>query len=208
MRRDRVYGYGVWAIGLHWLIALLILGLIGLGFVMRRTAVDPALQFSLYQWHKSVGLVVLALAVLRGLIWLVGRHPEAVASLGPVERRAALATHLTLALLCLVVPLAGWAVASATPLNIPTFFFDLVVIPPLPLGRSEAGEDFWSLVHAGAAYLLLVLAALHAAAALYHHFVRRDEVLSRMLKRTGPHGPHPAPASPAPNPLQREGSKQ
>ncbi|MFD1327560.1 cytochrome b [Mycoplana ramosa] len=201
MRRHQVNGYGFWAIGLHWLIALLILGLIGLGFVMRRTAIDPALQFSLYQWHKSIGLVVLGLAVLRGLIWFVARHPEPVASLGPIERRASLATHVVLALLCLVVPVAGWAVASTTPLNIPTFFFNLVVIPPLPLGRSEAGEDFWSLIHAGTAYLLLALAALHAAAALYHHFIRHDEVLSRMLGREGS-------ISPAAQPRPTRGRKQ
>lgn len=201
MRRHQVNGYGFWAIGLHWLIALLILGLIGLGFVMRRTAIDPALQFSLYQWHKSIGLVVLGLAVLRGLIWFVARHPEPVASLGPIERRASLATHVVLALLCLVVPVAGWAVASTTPLNIPTFFFNLVVIPPLPLGRSEAGEDFWSLIHAGTAYLLLALAALHAAAALYHHFIRHDEVLARMLGREGS-------ISPAAQPRPTRGRKQ
>ncbi|HVK91681.1 MAG TPA: cytochrome b/b6 domain-containing protein [Mycoplana sp.] len=205
MRHKQVNEYGIWAIGLHWLIALLILGLIGLGFVMRRTAIDPALQFSLYQWHKSIGLVVLGLAVLRGLIWFVARHPAPVPSLGPIERRASLATHLALALLCLVVPVAGWAIASTTPLNIPTFFFDLVVIPPLPLGRSEAGEDFWSLVHAGTAYLLLALAALHAAAALYHHFVRDDEVLLRMLgRRRAEKGPAPAACAPG----GREGAEQ
>lgn len=208
MRRHQVNEYGFWTIGLHWLIALLIFGLLGLGFIMRRTAIDPALQFSLYQWHKSVGLVVLGLAVLNGLHWLAARHPAPVPTLGPIERRASLATHLGLALLCLVVPVAGWAVASTTPLNIPTFFFELVVIPPLPLGRSEAGENFWSLVHASTAYLLLALAALHVAAALYHHFVRHDEVLLRMLGRKGPQGGNVRLASPAPQPAPREGRKQ
>lgn len=201
MRRHPVHEYGNLAIVLHWLIALMIFGLLGLGFVMRRTAIDPALQFWLYQWHKSIGLVVLGLAALNGLHWLVARHPEPVPSLAPIERQASLVTHVTLALLCLVVPVAGWAVASTTPLNIPTFFFDLVVIPPLPFGRSEAGEEFWSLVHAGAAYLLLALAALHAAAALYHHFIRRDEVLLRMLGREGSDFP-------AAQPGPREGRKQ
>lgn len=183
MRTRRKDGYGALSIGLHWLIAVLVIGLIGLGFLMRRTTIDPVLQFSLYQWHKSLGLTVLALAGLRALLWLGSRHPAPLPSLGPIERRVSRTTHLLLALMCLVVPMAGWAVASTTTLNIPTFLFDVVVIPPLPMGRSEAAEAFWSVVHAYAAYLLLGLAALHAAAALHHHFVRRDAVLLRMLGR-------------------------
>lgn len=186
MRNDHAHGYGALAICLHWLLALMILGLLALGFVMRRMAIDPALQFSLYQWHKSIGLTALGLAALRAVLWLFTRSPSPVPSLTPIERQASHATHIVLALLSLGVPLAGWAVASTTTLNIPTFFFDLVVIPSLPLARSAEAEGFWTLVHMWAAYFLLSLAALHAAAALYHHFIRRDEVLWRMLGRPAP----------------------
>src|SRR5689334_18591859 len=61
---------------LHWVIALLILGLVALGFVMVRVAIDPALQFSLYQWHKSFGLTAFGLALLRLLWRLADRMPE------------------------------------------------------------------------------------------------------------------------------------
>ncbi|MCD2180927.1 cytochrome b [Rhizobium sp. GN54] len=175
--------YGPLSICLHWLIAALIFALIGIGFAMRRTEIDPALQFSLYQWHKSLGLTVLALAALREIHWLFARHPQPVADLGPLERQASRTTHVVLALLCLFVPLSGWAVASTSTLAIPTLLFDRVLVPALPLARSAAGEAFWSLVHAGSAYLLLALAALHAAAALHHHFIRRNGVLLRMLGR-------------------------
>ena len=181
MLRSRKDRFGAVAIILHWTIAMLILGLIGLGFVMRRLPVDPALQFSLYQWHKSIGLTALALAVIRLLWWAVDRHPAPVASLGPLERKASRTMHIALAALAVAVPLAGWAVASTSTLNIPTFYFDLVVIPHLPLDKTAEAEAFWSTAHAAGAYLLLALAALHAGAAFYHHFRRRDEVLTRML---------------------------
>lgn len=197
-------GYGTLAICLHWLIALTILGLVGLGFVMRRLAIDPTLQFSLYQWHKSLGIAALGLAGLRAALWLFTRHPAPVPSLSPLERKASHATHIALALLSLAVPLAGWAVASTSTLNIPTFFFNLVVIPSLPLSRSGAAEDFWTWVHAAAAYALLGLAVLHTTAALYHHFIRRDEVLLRMLGRPPQDLPDTGPTPTGPS----EGSKR
>lgn len=108
-------------------------------------------------------------------------HPQPVAGLGPIERQASWTTHVLLALLCLLVPLSGWAVVSTSTLGMPTLLFDVLIVPALPLPRSAAGEAFWSLVHAATAYLLAALAALHAVAALYHHFIRRDAVLLRML---------------------------
>jgi cytochrome b561 len=182
MLRNNEGGFGMITIVLHWTIALLILGLILAGFIMRRTDIDPTLQFSLYQWHKSFGFTVLGLALLRTIWWLVERSPHPVLGLRPLEHVAARATHATLVLLCIVTPLAGWAVASASTLNIPSFFFDLIVIPHFPLAQSEASEAFWALIHAWLAYVVLGLVAIHAAAALYHHFIRRDEVLTRMLR--------------------------
>ncbi|SOC35460.1 cytochrome b561 [Rhizobium subbaraonis] len=194
MRKQRDDGYGIVAICLHWLIAALVLGLVALGFAMRRAGIDPALQFSLYQWHKSFGLLALSLAGLRLLLWLAAGRVAPDPDLGIIERRASTATHLLLGLLCLLVPLAGWAVASTTTLNIPTFLFNIVVIPPLPMARSVDAEGFWSWVHATTAYTLLGLAALHSAAALFHHLVRREGVLMRMLRRRAVE-PAPPPAN-------------
>lgn len=194
MRNQQDDGYGFVAICLHWLIAGLVLGLVAVGFSMRSDSIDPALQFSLYQWHKSFGLLALALAGLRLLLWLVAGRAAPDPDLGIIERRVSTATHLLLGVLCLLVPLAGWAVASTTTLNIPTFLFNLVVIPPLPMARSADAEGFWSWVHAITAYALLGLAALHAAAALFHHLVRRDGVLMRMLGRRAVE-PAPPPAN-------------
>jgi cytochrome b561 len=131
-------------------------------------------------------MLVLLLAALRLVHWLFGTRVRLPNGLGPIERRMAETTHLLLATLAALVPLAGWAVASASPLEIPTFVFNLVAIPHLPLLKSDAGEAFWSVVHATLAYSILALVALHAAAALYHQYGRHDDVLLRMMGRTRP----------------------
>lgn len=181
MLQNSKSAFGWVTIILHWLIAVLILALLALGFVMRRLPLDPSLQFSLYQWHKSFGFTVLALAALRAAWHVLDRQPQAPAGLSALERRAAGTTHAILIVLALAVPVSGWAVASTSTLNIPSFYFDWFVIPHLPMAKSEAAESFWTSAHSILAYATLGLVAFHAMAALYHHLVRRDEVLVRML---------------------------
>lgn len=181
MMRNNRTGFGWITIVLHWMIAVIILALIALGFVMRRVPIDPALQFSLYQWHKSLGFTALGLATVRMLWHMIELRPHPPEGLSAIERHAASTTHAVLVVLALAVPLAGWAVASTSTLNIPSFYFNWVVIPHLPMAKSGAAEDFWTLVHMALGYLLLGVVALHASAALYHHFARRDDVLVRML---------------------------
>lgn len=183
MLRGSVNAYGLFAILLHWLIAVLILSLLVLGYIMTRPDIDPALQFTLFQWHKSFGMLVLGLAVVRLLQWLLSPKVAPVETLKPVERIASLTVHKLLLVLGVLVPLAGWAIASVSPLGIPTFMFNLFVVPHLPLAQSEEAETLWSTVHATLAYTLLCLVVLHAAAAVYHHVWRRDDVLLRMLGR-------------------------
>jgi len=180
MSRETASPYGPVAIGLHWAIAALLLGQIALGFSMERVR-SMALQFELIQWHKSFGFLILALAVLR-LIWraVAGVAPSAP-GLSAVERWAARAVQSALLALTIVVPLAGWALASTSTLQIPSFAFDLVVVPHLPLRPSAEAEAFWRNAHGALAYATLVLALGHAGAALRHHFFLRDGVLARML---------------------------
>jgi cytochrome b561 len=181
MSRKASYHYGLIAILLHWMIAALILGVLALGYVMTRQDIDPARQFYLFQWHKSFGLLVLALALVRVVHRILSRPVLPVEGLRPLEAVASSSTHRILLLLTVAVPLAGWTVASVSPLDIPTFMFNLLVVPHLPLPKSGAAEDFWSTVHATLAYGMLALVALHAGAAIYHHVWRRDDVLTRMV---------------------------
>ncbi|EHJ99786.1 cytochrome b [Agrobacterium tumefaciens] len=178
--RNTSASFGLVAIVFHWTIALLFLAQLALGYLMSRD-IDPVLQFNLFQYHKSIGFLVLALAAPR-FIWSVfSRKPRALDGEGMASRLAARSAHAALLFLTLAVPLAGWAVASTSPLQIPSYVFDLVVVPGLPMAISDQAEAFWTKVHATLAYLAAVIVVLHVAAALWHHFVRKDPTLRRMI---------------------------
>lgn len=180
-------GYGLVAILLHWLIAVLVFAQLGLGLVMTRVS-DQRLMFELIQRHKSIGVLILVLIVLR-LVWRIANpRPRPVSSLQPWEKRASSLLHRVLYGLLLALPLSGWAMVSASVLGIPTLVFGIFLLPHLPVTVSEASEDFWRLLHHFLAYTVLTLIAGHVLAALRHHFILKNEVLRRMLRppRTKP----------------------
>ncbi|MGB8818248.1 MAG: cytochrome b [Rhizobiaceae bacterium] len=193
MLRNNDTKYGSVAIAFHWVIGLLFIGQIGLGWHMLREP-DPARQFDLFQWHKSFGFLILALALLR-LIWtLSGTRPDDAEGLAPWERLASRAAHAMLYVLMVAVPLSGWAIASASTLQIPSYVFNLFVMPMLPMAVSEAAELLWGWVHFALAYAAAAIALAHIAAALRHHFILHDSVLRRMmpaLSRQGSKGTRP-----------------
>ena len=171
------------AILMHWISALCVLGLLGMGLLMVHGDLAPMRRFQLYQSHKSVGITVLVLTLLR-LAWRLGHkpppHPEAMPAR---ERRAASAAHLTLYGLLVGLPLAGWAVVSLSSFNIPTVLFGQIPLPHLQLSGlfdQAAGEAVMKRVHAYSAWFLGSLVVLHVSAALRHHWVLRDDVLRRM----------------------------
>lgn len=178
--RNTPASFGLVAIVFHWTIALLFLAQLALGYLMSRD-IDPVLQFNLFQYHKSIGFLVLALAAPRFIWSIFSRKPRALDGEGMASRLAARSAHAALLFLTLAVPLAGWAVASTSPLQIPSYVFDLVVMPGLPMAISDQAEAFWTEVHATLAYLAAVIVVLHVAAALWHHFVRKDPTLRRMI---------------------------
>jgi cytochrome b561 len=108
------------------------------------------------------------------------------------EMRAAKATHAFLYALLIVLPITGWAVVSASPLNIPTVLYGVLPLPHLPviseLEDKRAAESALALVHDIAGWILLILLAGHIGAALRHHFLVHDDVLVRMLPRFGAQG--------------------
>lgn len=173
--------FGATAILFHWVVAALFLVQLPLGYVMQAMADQPALQFDLYQWHKSIGFLILAVSILRIAWAAIGTHPAPSARLRPWEKAAAQWVHAALYGATLMVPLTGWAIASASPLRIPSYVFDLIVVPPLPLTVSDAAEAGWSTTHAILAYAAAAVAALHILAAL-RHMALGDGVLMRMIR--------------------------
>jgi cytochrome b561 len=165
--------YSGGAILLHWLIAALLLANVAIAFTME----DARWLMPL---HKSIGITVLLLTLVRIGWRLTHAAPPLPATLAPWERIAARVTHAAFYLLLLVMPLLGWATSSSGKWGTGALFG---VIPwfDLPLGKSEALNETLGEAHELAAYLTIALIVLHVAGALKHHFVDRDGTLSRML---------------------------
>ncbi|MBI1238963.1 MAG: cytochrome b [Alphaproteobacteria bacterium] len=179
--------YGTVAMLLHWTIALLILSLIAVGLYMSGLPNSDPQKFELYQLHKSFGLTVLALSVVR-VVWRL-MHPvlPLPAGMKTWERVLAYATHIAFYVLMFAIPLFGWAMVSASPLQIPTFYFGLFQVPHLPVAPEGGDRDLagaFAELHEILALSTLAVLALHIAGALKHHFIERDDVLIRMLPFT------------------------
>ena len=163
------------AVWLHWTIAALILAQLIGGIVMHKLPGSVSFKFEAYQMHKSFGLVVLALSLAR-LGWrLTHRPPALAADHAAWERGLARATHIGFYVLMIAVPLAGWAMISASPY--PSSFFFVADIPKLPVIGSA---DTWAEVHEYLAFGIIGLLVLHVAGALKHHYKDRDGTLARM----------------------------
>lgn len=162
----------------HWAVVLLILVQGVLGLVMVEMPKRPSV-IAYYSFHKSLGLTIFALAVLR-LVWrLFDARPREVA----MPRWQALGARLGHALLyalIFAVPLSGWLFDSASSLR-PLYWFGLFKVPSLTGGKDDAIKAFAEGAHESLFWLLVLVAAGHAAAALVHHLHNRDETLVRML---------------------------
>jgi cytochrome b561 len=183
--------YNAVAMTLHWLIALSIIALIAAGVWMVDAIKQPesrATAFQTYQLHKSLGLTVLVLSVLR-LAWrLAHRAPPLPDGMSAFERFAAKSTHVLFYALMIGMPLAGWAMVSASKFGLPTIVFGLFEWPHIAwietienLESKAATEAVFKTAHKYMGYGLGALLVLHVGAALKHHFVNRDGVLARMV---------------------------
>ncbi|WP_279356618.1 cytochrome b [Methylobacterium indicum] len=161
---------------LHWLVAALVCVLVPMALAMANLP-DGALKNALYEWHKSFGLTVLALALARLLVRAARGAPPLVAGLPVWQRRAARASHLALYALIVLVPLLGWAGTSAC--CAPVMLYGTLPLTLPVSGGMPVGEAILK-VHQVAAFTLVALVALHVGAALHHHVVRRDGTLRRM----------------------------
>ncbi len=162
---------------LHWLTLILIALVVGIVFV-REGIEEKAVRTVLINLHRSLGLAVGLLAITRIGVRLANRPLPPTAEMSPIARLAAGGAHLVLYWLLIALPLLGWALSSAN--GKPVSFFGLVTLPPVVAQDEDLGDSFAE-YHEEAAWLLLGLIGGHAAAALFHHYVKRDNVLRAML---------------------------
>ena len=180
----------------HWLIMLLILGLAIVGLTMGELPRTPK-YFWVYPAHNSFGITVLALVIAR-LAWrLYAGKPAPVPGTPTWQERIANVTHWLLYALILAMPISGWLYDSASGLR-PFRWFGLAEVPKLSPPH-EALADAMHETHELLFWVLIALVIGHAGAALYHHFVRRDATLARMLPRRWRAGSVVPTAAPSPD---------
>lgn len=170
--------YGTVAVVFHWLVAALIVVAFFVGLSMVDLPFSPQ-RFRFFNWHKWLGIAVLALSAAR-LLWRAAGHPPppAPAGMPPWQLTAYRATHVLFYALFFVVPLLGWAYTSAV--GVPVVFLGWLPLPDFVPRDKALGDDILKPLHAAASYVLAGVVAVHVAAALKHHYVERDGLLVRM----------------------------
>lgn len=174
--RNSAERWGLVSVTLHWITVLLVLGLVAVGFLMQELPNTP-FKRDVYALHKSLGLTVLGLTALR-LLWRVLQPTPALPATMPRwQRWAAQVGHAGLYALLVAIPASGWTYNWASNFSTPLFGWTL-------MERAGAVDRelkaLAGAVHEWGVYALLVLLAVHAGAAFYHHYQLKDGVLARM----------------------------
>ena len=171
------HNYGLGLVAIHWFMALGILGLYPLGlYMLELDYYDPAYQ-TYPHWHKSIGILIAGLLLTR-IVWRTLNKPPAALPQPPKLELIAKLIHGLLYLLVLITVISGYLISTAD--GNPISFFSFFDIPALP-AAIENQEDIAGEVHYYVATTLVVIAGLHALAALKHHFIDKDSTLKRIF---------------------------
>jgi cytochrome b561 len=159
----------------HWLTALLLVGSFGLGLSMTRVIGDD-MKLRVYSWHEWIGVTIFGVTIAR-LIWRL-RHPAPPIDLPALEKIAASVVYVAIYLVLLIQPIVGWIMSTA--FGFPVVYLGVLPLPLIVPEDRELAERLQQ-IHFSLAMLLAGLFAVHLAGVLYHHLVRQDTVLRRML---------------------------
>lgn len=164
---------------LHWTIAALILVMAWIGLTMGDLPNGPD-KIRTYALHKSIGITILGLVVLRVLWRLYAGTPKPVPGTPPLQAKLAAAGHLAIYVLLFAIPISGWVLNSAA--GFPLQWFHLVNLPHI-VGHDPALHDTAKEAHELLFWALALLVAGHAGVAVFHHLFQQDATLARMLPR-------------------------
>lgn len=167
------------AIGLHWIMALLLIALFAVGTYMRELPLSPW-KLQIYSWHKWAGVTAFLLVLAR-LAWRFTHRPPALPRTRTIAMQLAIhVSHAMLYFLMVAIPLSGWLMSSAKGFQ--TVYFSILPIPDL-LNKDKELGDLLLQVHQALNFLLAAMVIVHAGAAFKHHLIDKDDMLPRMLHR-------------------------
>jgi cytochrome b561 len=164
---------------LHWLVAICVLTTAPVAITMTLMGNGPT-QDMLYNFHKSLGVLILVLMILRLINRLAVGAPIADPGIEPWQQTVSAVVHTSLYVLLLAMPVVGYIANSAY--GAPTPFFGLFNLPTI-VEKNDALATQLFAVHRWVGWLVILIVLMHIGAALYHTFIRRDDVLKRMLPR-------------------------
>lgn len=171
------------AIALHWVMAAAFFCMLASGLLMTDLE-DKSLQFQIYQWHKSLGVILLLAFFLRLWVRLLTHPPALPENFPRLEKWAAKAGHWGLYAVMVLMPLSGWVMVSASPYGLPTIVFGWFAWPHLPgITANAAIEDGAKTAHEILANVFMFLIAAHVAATIKHYAWDRENLLRRMWFR-------------------------
>ena len=170
--------YGLIAIMLHWLMALTIFGLFGLGLYMVELSYYDAWYRGSLELHKAIGVILIAALGLR-IVWRhYSKPPTDIKTNSNKVNQAAKWAHRILYLILVALLISGYLISTADGRSIDVFgLFDVMAMPAV----HEQQEDIAGIIHWGLAWTLIAMVGLHVAAALKHHFINKDDTLKRIL---------------------------
>lgn len=178
MLKNTKNSYGSIAKILHWVIGLFIISMIAVGFTMSSMPPSPE-KFELYGMHKAFGVTMLSLVVVRILWRITNTTVQATEGVPPILQLAAKAGHLLLYIFMLVMPISGVLMSRFG--GYPISVFEIFTIPAASEKSPELAK-FFHKTHEYAALGFVILITAHTLAAIYHHFIRKDNTLIRMMK--------------------------
>jgi cytochrome b561 len=177
--KNTLSAYGLIARALHWGMAIAIIALFALGYWMRGLNYASPYYQSAPDLHQSAGMVVLALLVLR-LVWRLLNPKPHVSTLTRFEHIASLALQWGFYVILFVMMVAGYFILTSDGRG-----FEVFGIMEIPSAYTQKGfEELAGQIHWILAYLIMAMAVLHGGAALFHHFIKKDDVLRQMIGRT------------------------
>lgn len=169
--------YGAVTILFHWVIALLIIGMLAIGLYMVRLPTG-ILKLTLFGWHKEIGILILTIAIARVAWWFMNIMPALPESLPYWQKISARTVAFAFYFFMFAMPITGWLISSAAGIQVSVFGW--YTLPNL-IAPDDQLRILFSTIHVWLAYFLIGAICLHVAAALQHHFINKDDILRRML---------------------------